>query len=251
MFVKEREKRTLAKNILESIKVEKDLALISSHQGNKENKPSSSEKSIKKKKGIPRSDIEKTEKGPIDMESMLRVIKQLTNDIIDLKKNKGEGKKPFKPFMKKRTNSAPQIPPTSGINIEYYAMDNYCHTHHANHYETTCPEFINSFAAMLTLLEPPKRDKRNEKEEDEEHQNEEEEEEGEEPASNLNLIWDEEELRDDEDDDIMEEECIGNDYNLRSKVDPKMNDSPSTSKTNNKSSTSRQKSTDKSPKKDK
>ena len=41
MFVKEREKRTLAENFLEAIKVEKDLASISSHQGNEENKPSS------------------------------------------------------------------------------------------------------------------------------------------------------------------------------------------------------------------
>ena len=45
MFVKAREKRTLAENFLEAIKVEKDLAPISSHQGNEENKPSSSEKS--------------------------------------------------------------------------------------------------------------------------------------------------------------------------------------------------------------
>ena len=48
----------------------------------------------------------------MDMESMQRVVKHLTNEIIDLKKNKGEGKKPFKPFMKKKTDSAPQIPPT-------------------------------------------------------------------------------------------------------------------------------------------
>ena len=50
MFVKAREKRTLAKTFLEAIKVEKDLASISSQQGNEENKPSSSEKSIKKNK---------------------------------------------------------------------------------------------------------------------------------------------------------------------------------------------------------
>jgi hypothetical protein len=61
----------------------------------------------------------------MDMASMQRVINQLTNDIIDLKKNKGEGKKPFNPFMKKRTYSTPQLPPTSGINIEYYVMENY------------------------------------------------------------------------------------------------------------------------------
>ena len=89
MFVKAREKRTLAENFLEAIKVEKDLASISSHQGNRENKPSSSKKSIRKKKGIPKSDSEKKEKDPTDMESMQRVIKQLINDKIDLKKNKG------------------------------------------------------------------------------------------------------------------------------------------------------------------
>lgn len=169
----------------------------------------------------------------------------------DLKKNKGDVNKPFKPFMKKRTNSTPQIPPISGINIEYYAMDNYCHTGLANHSKRTCPKFINSFTTLLTPLEPPRRDKRNEKEEEEEGQEEEEEEEGEEPPSHLNLIWDEEEFGDDEDDDIMEEACIGYDYNLWIKGDPKMNDSPSTSKTNNKKSSSKQASINKSPKKEK
>ena len=43
----------------------------------------------------------------MDMASMQIVIKQITNDIIDLKKNKGEGNKHFNPFMKKRTNSDP------------------------------------------------------------------------------------------------------------------------------------------------
>ena len=154
--------------------MQKDLASISSQLGNEENKPSSLEKNIKKNKGILRIDTEKKDKEPTDMESMQRVIKQLTNDIIDLKKNKGEGKKPFKPFMNKRTDFVPQIPPTSGINIGDYAMENYCRTHHANHSERTCPEFINYFTALLTPPEPPRREKRNEKEEEEEDQDEEE-----------------------------------------------------------------------------
>jgi hypothetical protein len=41
MFVKAREKRNLAKNFVEAIKMEKDLASVSSHQGNEENNPSS------------------------------------------------------------------------------------------------------------------------------------------------------------------------------------------------------------------
>ena len=101
-------------------------------------------------------------------------MKQFTNEIIDLKKNKGEGKKPFKPFLKKKTNSTPQIPPTSGINLKDYAKENYCRTDHANHSERICPEFTNSFTTMLTPLEPPKRENKNDKEEDEEDQQEEE-----------------------------------------------------------------------------
>ena len=61
----------------------------------------------------------------------------------------------------------------------------------------------------------------------------------------------EEEFRDDEDDDIMEEACTSNDYNLRSKGSPKMNDLPSTSKTNNKNSSYKQASTDEAPEKEK
>ena len=57
------------------------------------------------------------------MEITQRVIKQFTNEITDLKKNKGEGKKPFKPFLKKKIDSSPQIPPTSRINLENYAME--------------------------------------------------------------------------------------------------------------------------------
>ena len=52
------------------------------------------------------------------MESMQRVIKKFTNEIIDLNKNKGEGNKPLKPFMNKITDYAPQIPLASGINIK-------------------------------------------------------------------------------------------------------------------------------------
>ena len=77
----------------------------------------------------------------------------------------------------KRTDSVPQLPLTSGINIEDYAMDNFCRTHHANHFERTCHEFINSFTAMLTPSNSPQKEKRGEKEEEDEDQEEEEEEE--------------------------------------------------------------------------
>ena len=145
--------------------MEKDIASIASSQGNEENKPASSEKTTKKK-GILKTYTEKNDKEPTDIASIQKVLKQIMNELIDLKKRKGEGKKPFKPFMKNRTNCAPPIPPTSSINIEYYAMDNFCHTHHANDFERTCPKFINSFTAILTPPKPPKKNKRGDKEEE-------------------------------------------------------------------------------------
>ena len=49
--------------------MEKDIASIDSFQGNEENKPSSSEKTTKKK-GILKIDTKKKDKEPTDMERM-------------------------------------------------------------------------------------------------------------------------------------------------------------------------------------
>ena len=50
MFVKACKKKNLAEHFLEAIEMEKDMASISSDQGNEENKPSSSEKKTKNNK---------------------------------------------------------------------------------------------------------------------------------------------------------------------------------------------------------
>ena len=52
MFLKRKEIRTLEENFVESIKVEKYLASISTHQGNEESKASTSEKNGKKNKEV-------------------------------------------------------------------------------------------------------------------------------------------------------------------------------------------------------
>lgn len=151
MFVKRKEKQTLAEKFQEVIKVEKDITSISIHLGNEEDKYSTSKKNGKKGKQISESELEKKDKDPIDMESMQPLIKQLANEIIDMNKRKGKGKKPFNPLFKKKTNTStpPPIPPNSGINLEDYSMENFCHTHHANHSKKTFPKFINSFIAMM------------------------------------------------------------------------------------------------------
>ena len=85
------------------------------------------------------------------MESMQQIIKHVTNEIIDPKKNKGEGKKPFNPFLKNitNTNTPPLSPSTLGVNLEDYSMENFFRTHHINHSERTFPKFINSFTTMI------------------------------------------------------------------------------------------------------
>ena len=118
---------------------------------------------------------------------------QLQSEITSLKRSKREGKKPIK-----KKNTSHQIPPSSEINLEDYGMDNFYRAHYANHSEKRCLEFMNLFKAMILPRE---------------YQNEEKEEEEEEPPSNLHLIWDDTEL-DDIDDDIMEEACVGNEYNI-------------------------------------
>ena len=66
---------------------------------------------------------------------------------MSLKQSKGEGKKIFR--NKINENTSPQISPTSGISLEDYAMDNFCHAHYAKCSEKTCPKFMILFKAMI------------------------------------------------------------------------------------------------------
>lgn len=59
------------------------------------------------------------------MDSLHRIIKKLSNKIIDLNKGLGEGRNPFNPFVKKKKKN-PCIPPLLGINLEEFSMENYC-----------------------------------------------------------------------------------------------------------------------------
>ena len=76
MFVKRKEIRTLTENFVETIKVEKDLVSIYTHQGNEESEASTSKKNEKKNKQV-----------EVDGKDM--VILQLQNEITSLKKEQG------------------------------------------------------------------------------------------------------------------------------------------------------------------
>ena len=71
-------------------------------------------------------------------------------------------------------HTPPSIPPTSGINLEDYAMDIFCRTYHPNHSKRTFQEFINPFTTMMLPQDPLKKDKRDEEEGENDDEKEEE-----------------------------------------------------------------------------
>jgi len=86
------------------------------------------------------------------MENVLHLVKKISNEIVDLKKNSGEGisnKRNYKPYYKKPiTTSKPPELVNLNLNLEDVAMDNYCNYHHANHSKKTCPQWLH----FMTLV---------------------------------------------------------------------------------------------------
>ena len=129
MFVKTQRKLTLVDNFAQAIQVEKDFETMSSCLGEEE-------------------DL---------IESYLeRVISQLQDEIANMKRNKGEGKKHVK--KKISTNTSLKVPPTPKINLEDYALYNFYRTHGPSHSEKTCPKFLNSLYALLLPLGTPEKE---------------------------------------------------------------------------------------------
>jgi hypothetical protein len=92
-----------------------------------------------------------------DMEGLQRVVKQLSNEIIELKKNRGEGtsSRGFFRFLDKRNFPPRQQTPPEGIHIQDYEMDKLCQVHKDNHSEKKCPSFINMFVLFMSGQENP------------------------------------------------------------------------------------------------
>ena len=129
-----------------------------------------------------------------------------------MKKDKGEGEKPFK--KKISTNTSLKVPPTPRINLEDYALDTFCRTHFAHHFEKTCPKFLNSFYALLL---PPRTSEKENKDVEEENYVDDEREAGElkEVQHPPNLILDQDETElDNMDVDVMKEDFVVIYYNL-------------------------------------
>ena len=137
----------MADNLVEAIQVEKDFQTLSSCLGD--------------------------EKDDVLTESNLeRVISQLQEEITNLKKDKGEGKRHVK--KKISTNTSLKVPPTPRINLENYALDSFCQTHYLYHFEG--PKFLNSFYALLLPPGTPENENKGMEEENYEDEEREEEE---------------------------------------------------------------------------
>lgn len=89
MFVKREKKQTLDENLEETIEVENGLETISNHSENEENKASTTGKNGKKNKETSKTYLDEKDK----------VILQFHIEIMNMKRNKGKGKKPLKPFI--------------------------------------------------------------------------------------------------------------------------------------------------------
>ena len=99
--------------------IEKDLTSLKGSQANE--KPSSSIVPVK-------THADRRDQDSFDMEGLQRMLKQLSNEIIGLKKNSGEttSRRVFFKFPDKKHFPPKQHPPPENINIKDYAMDNFC-----------------------------------------------------------------------------------------------------------------------------
>jgi len=136
MWVKRSNSQTLQVSIDEAVKVENEmLNLTTCHHTTKEKKASQASKKIN---GSDNKGAETKEKDTTDVEGLHRIIKKLTNIVINMKMNSGESTsgsggeynniKPFKPFYRNKTKGshgplALPAPPNEGnLNTEELAL---------------------------------------------------------------------------------------------------------------------------------
>jgi len=136
MWVKRSNTQTLQGAIDEAVKVENEmLSLTACHHTTGEKKSSQASKKIN---GSDNKGTETKERDTTDVEGLHRIIKKLTNTVIDMKRNSGEStsesggaynnRKPFKPFYRKKAEGghgplALLAPPNEGnLNTEELAL---------------------------------------------------------------------------------------------------------------------------------
>jgi hypothetical protein len=140
MFVKRAAKQTLAENFEEAKTIEFQM------KGCKEGQASLVKKEAQPppRRGLllTRPSGKPTEqtpdKGNGDIEDLQCMVKKLSNEIIDMKRNAGEGnqgQRPYKPFFKRNPPFKAIEPPPTNLNIDLgnVASDSFCTYHQENH----------------------------------------------------------------------------------------------------------------------
>ena len=118
-----------------------------------------------------------------DIEGLQRLVKQLSNEIIGLKNNSGEGtsSRVFFRFPDKRNFPPWKQAPPEAINIQDYAMDNFCQVHKDNHSNKYFSSFINMFKLFVANKGNPPTSEGSKTIETEENSSKE---------LSINLLWD-------------------------------------------------------------
>jgi hypothetical protein len=155
MFVKRVAKATLAENFEEAKMIEFQM------KGCKEGQVSLVKKEVQPppRRGLllTRPPGKQTEQGPEkgsgDIEYLQRMVKKLSNEIIDMKRSAGEGnqgQRPYKPFFKRNPPFKAIEPPPTNLNIDLgnVASDSFCTYHQEKHSERDCPQWVHAMNLM-------------------------------------------------------------------------------------------------------
>jgi hypothetical protein len=147
MIFKHDGKDTLAHNFEEAKSVDKDLSSYDNHPYSGETK-SAGKKNLLLTKS--------PEKEPKDINNTFNLVKKLSNEVFNLKKNTGERTSrniPFHPFLNKNDNQPkPSEAPQLTLNLDTFGNDNFYSYHQQNHFEKTCPQWVNSMTSVINQL---------------------------------------------------------------------------------------------------
>jgi hypothetical protein len=97
------------------------------------------------------------EKGSGDIEDLQRMIKKLSNEIVDMKRSAREGnqgQRPYKPFFKRNPPFKAIEPPPANLNIDLgnVASDSFCTYHQEKHSERDYPQWVHAMNLMANLF---------------------------------------------------------------------------------------------------
>jgi hypothetical protein len=95
-------------------------------------------------------------KEPKYIDNVVKLFKKLSNEVINLNKNVGEGPsrpRTFHSFFKRKYNPPrPHKASQIALNIYSFNNDNLCSYHQQNHLEWTLPQWVNSMTLVVNQL---------------------------------------------------------------------------------------------------